>query len=90
MTSSQHLIIDPMIYDAKYSEFINNTLKETVESVEKEQKLSDKVLLNLYNIFGGVFERALELYEKGCVTHIFPSETVVTEPHSKKDNDVTY
>lgn len=48
--------------------------------------VSDNVLLNLYNIFGCVFERALELYEQVRVTHVFPSETIGVAPHSEKNN----
>ena len=48
--------------------------------------VTDAVLLNLYNVFGGVFERALELYEQGRVTHIFPSETIAATSHSDKSN----
>lgn len=44
----------------------------------------DTVLLNLYNIFGGVFERALELYEQGRVTLIYSSETTTIPPHDEK------
>lgn len=46
----------------------------------------DSVLLNLYNIFGDIVERALDLYEQERVTHIFPSETVGVAPHSSRNN----
>lgn len=44
----------------------------------------DDVLLNLYNIFGDAFERALELYEQGRITYIFPSESAGVPPHNDK------
>ena len=89
MSSEQRSVanaLKPDIYHAKYSEFVNNVLKESSDSFDKEQKLTDAVLLNLYNFFGGVFERALELYEQGRVTHIFPSETIAATSHSDKSN----
>nr|XP_033321470.1 zinc finger SWIM domain-containing protein 7-like [Megalopta genalis] len=73
-------------YDEEYVKLVHNVLNETVRSFEKEQKLSDKVLLNLYNIFGTVFERALELYEQGRITHIYSSETVAALPHNDNNN----
>lgn len=89
MSFNQQLVTNPCklnTYDTKCLKFINDALKETSESFEKEQKLSDKVLLNLYNIFGGVFERALELYEQARITHIFPSETTVAASHNERNN----
>lgn len=68
--------------DMKYIRFVNKVLKESADSFEKEQKFLDDVLLNLYNIFGGVFEKALELYERKRITYIFPSKTVGASPHS--------
>ncbi|XP_031776506.1 cell cycle checkpoint protein RAD1 [Apis florea] len=73
-------------YDIKYAEFVYKVLKESAESFEKEQKFLDNVLLNLYNIFGDVFERALELYEQERITHIFPSENPGIAPHSDRNN----
>ncbi|XP_015428970.1 PREDICTED: cell cycle checkpoint protein RAD1-like [Dufourea novaeangliae] len=89
MSSNQQLENNACIpnkHDAKYIELVHNTLQETKETFEKEQKLSDKVLLNLYNIFGAVFERSLELYEQGRITHIYPSETTAVIPHSDRNN----
>ncbi|XP_076236677.1 zinc finger SWIM domain-containing protein 7-like [Calliopsis andreniformis] len=89
MTSNQQSVTNLFmsnVYDAKYSEFVNRVLKESSDSFKKEQKFVDTVLLNLYNIFGGIFERALELYEQGRVTLIYPSETVAVAPHSDRNN----
>lgn len=79
-------ISTPNVYDEKYIKFVNDVLKETSESYEKEQKFSDNVLLNLYNIFGDILERALDLYEQGRVTHIFPSETVGVASYNVRNN----
>ena len=71
-------------YDIKYAEFVNKVLKESADSFEKEQKFLDDVLLNLYNIFGDALERALELYERGRITYIFPSESAGVPPHNDR------
>ncbi|KAK1131386.1 hypothetical protein K0M31_017671 [Melipona bicolor] len=71
--------------DIKYIKFVNKVLKESADSFEKEQKFLDNVLLNLYNIFGGAFEKALELYEGKRITYIFPSKTVGAPPHSDRN-----
>ncbi|KOC64880.1 Cell cycle checkpoint protein RAD1 [Habropoda laboriosa] len=78
--------LSPNAYDAAYVKLVNTVLKESADSFEKEQKFLDNVLLNLYNIFGAVFERALELYEQKRITHIFPSETAGVAPHSERNN----
>ncbi|OAD57181.1 Cell cycle checkpoint protein RAD1 [Eufriesea mexicana] len=71
-------------YDKKYAEFVNKVLKESADSFEKEKKYN--VLLNLYNVFGGIFERALELYEQGRITYIFASESAGVAPYSNRNN----
>ncbi|XP_033302366.1 cell cycle checkpoint protein RAD1-like isoform X2 [Bombus bifarius] len=71
-------------YDIKYAKFVNKVLKEAADSFEKEQKFLDDVLLNLYNIFGDALERALELYEGGRITYIFPSESAGVPPHNDR------
>ncbi|CAK9804392.1 Cell cycle checkpoint protein RAD1, partial [Anthophora quadrimaculata] len=76
----------PNTYDAEYTKLVSTVLKESADSFQKEQKFSDNVLLNLYNIFGAAFERALELYEQERVTYIFPSETAGVAPHSDRNN----
>ncbi|XP_017757059.1 PREDICTED: cell cycle checkpoint protein RAD1-like [Eufriesea mexicana] len=73
-------------YDKKYAEFVNKVLKESADSFEKEKKFLDNVLLNLYNVFGGIFERALELYEQGRITYIFASESAGVAPYSNRNN----
>ncbi|XP_014604783.1 PREDICTED: cell cycle checkpoint protein RAD1-like [Polistes canadensis] len=67
----------PNPYSVKYNDIVDHLLKESVEDFEKSGKFSDKILLNLYNIFGTVFERALELYEERRVTHISSSAPIV-------------
>lgn len=42
--------------------------------------------MNLYNIFGGVLERALELYEQGRITCIYASENAGVASHSDRNN----
>lgn len=48
--------------------------------------VSESVLQNLYNIFGCVLERALELYERKCIVYIFPSETAGIASNSNRNN----
>lgn len=76
----------PIIYDIGYVRLVNRVLKETADSFEKEQKFSESVLQNLYNIFGCVLERALELYERKCIVYIFPSETAGIASNSNRNN----
>lgn len=68
--------LTPNPYSVKYDEIVDRLLKESVEDFEKSGKFSDKILLSLYNVFGEVFERALELHEEGRITHISSSAPV--------------
>ncbi|KAL2731071.1 zinc finger SWIM domain-containing protein 7-like [Vespula squamosa] len=74
MDSDNELSIEkdfsPNPYSVKYNEIVDRLLKESVEDFEKSGKC------NLYNVFGEVFERALELHEEGRVTHISSSPPV--------------
>ncbi|XP_015179482.1 PREDICTED: cell cycle checkpoint protein RAD1 isoform X2 [Polistes dominula] len=76
----------PNPYSVKYNEIVDHLLKESVEDFEKNGKFSDKILLKLYNVFGEVFERALELYEEKRVTHISSSTPVAKGDCYNKNN----
>lgn len=72
--------------DTKFLELVDKVLKEAADNYECEQKFSDKTLLNLYKIFGTVFERALDLYEQDRVTHILVSDISTAGPlRERKD-----
>ncbi|KAK0080759.1 hypothetical protein PV325_013369 [Microctonus aethiopoides] len=53
-----------------------NLLEKAALDFTKENKYS--ILLQLYSVFGGVFERALELYDSGKVTKIISREANAT------------
>ncbi|XP_011684611.1 PREDICTED: zinc finger SWIM domain-containing protein 7-like [Wasmannia auropunctata] len=69
----------PTVYDQKYVDFVDNVLKEAADDFEREKKFSDQILLKLYKLFDGAFERALDLYEQRRVTQISTSNAIITE-----------
>ncbi|XP_066593794.1 zinc finger SWIM domain-containing protein 7-like [Prorops nasuta] len=65
----------PNLYHREYAVFVDHALQEITGEFEKDKRLSDKTLLNLYNLFGETFERGLELYEQNRITGIITSNS---------------
>ncbi|KAK0166908.1 hypothetical protein PV327_004377 [Microctonus hyperodae] len=65
-------------FDINFQAIAKNLLEKAALDFTKENKFSDSILLQLYSVFGGVFERALELYDSGKVTKIITREANAT------------